>query len=114
MGFDLYANTGVLTFEGTRFKGAEVTVRLDMPLADYLAHDECETEDERLAWFAKHALVKWNIEQKGKAVEPTPEAFCAMPRQFSVRVHREWMKLVNDPDIPFEQPSPDGDTSAGA
>lgn len=113
MGFDLYANVGVLTFEKTRFKGAEIKVRLDMPLADFLVHDACETEEERLSWFAEHALMSWNIEQKGKPVPVTAKAFLAMPRQFVTRVHLEWMRLVNDPDIPFSDPSSNGDSLPG-
>lgn len=112
LGFDLYASTGVITFANTRFKGAEVTVRLDMPLADFEAHDAIEDEAGRLKWFVEHALVSWNIEVKGQPVPVTPEAYLALPRQFTARVHREWMRLVNDPDIPLAPPSSDGDTSA--
>lgn len=111
-GFDLYANRATLTFEQTRYKGAEICVRLDMPLEDFLAHDATETHDDRLRWFAEHAIESWNLEAGGKPMELSPEAFMALPRQFTNRVHEAWLRTIQDPDIPLAQPSNDGDTSA--
>lgn len=110
MGFELYATRGRLVFEGTRYAGAEVEVRLDMPLADYLVHDALDEEEPRLRWFGEHALVSWNLKRDGAPVPATAEELLAMPRQFSGRLHREWLRLVSDPGLPFAAPSPDGGT----
>lgn len=110
MGFDLYQNRGKLVFEGTRYRGAEVTVRLDLPLGDLLAHDACKTEEERMRWMAEHVIESWNLERDGEAIPMTADALMGMPPVFRRTLHREWMKACLDPDLPFESPSPAGGT----
>ena len=71
MGFDIYASEGTLVFEGTRYTGAEVKVRLDLPLVDLEAFDalaegvtnpfDTDFLERRLAWHPETVLTSWYL-----------------------------------------------------
>ena len=111
MGFDIYASEGTLVFEGTRYTGAEVKVRLDLPLVDLEAFDalaegvtnpfDTDFLERRLAWLVEHVLKSWNLEAKGEPIPLTIEGINALPRTFTRRLVTAWLRTVTDIDLPL-------------
>jgi hypothetical protein len=110
MGFDLYANRGTLAFEGTRFHGAEVRVKLDIPAADFDEFVAFEKLSEELAWLSEHAIESWNLEAKGEPLPFDAESLGKMPRTFTRALVAGWIKAVAELDAPLVSASPSGGT----
>ena len=111
MGFDIYAARGVIEFEGTRYKGAEITVRLDVPVGEWDGLVALATLDDEGVWMVEHGIESWNLEAGGKALPLTAEAFNKLPRPFRRRLITEYIKAVSEIDAPLVEPSSSGDTS---
>jgi hypothetical protein len=109
-GFDLYASRGTLVFEGTRYKGAEVRVKLDIPAAEFDEFVAYALLAEELAWMSEHAIESWNLEAKGEPLPFDGQSLAKMPRSFTRALVNGFIKAVVDIDAPLVSSSPSGDT----
>jgi hypothetical protein len=110
MGFDIYNNTVVLEFQGTRYNGATVTLRADVSLDEWEQYAQAEKLRDEWTWLAANALVSWNLERDGAAL-PLDTPFGKLPVGFVRLVVRKWTGIVVGIDAPLGQPSPDGGTA---
>ena len=102
MGFDIYASEGTLVFEGTRYTGAEVKVRLDLPLVDLEAFDAlAEGVTNPFDTDFLERRLAWNLEAKGEPIPLTIEGINALPRTFTRRLVTAWLRTVTDIDLPL-------------
>jgi hypothetical protein len=108
MGFNIYANRAVLVFEGTRYKGAEVTVRVDLLDEEIEAHDAAEDLAGKLQWMVDAGVIEsWNLTDKADKPIPLSE-INTLPRAFRSTLHSAWAGQLWDVTAPLV-PSPDGD-----
>ena len=76
-GFKLKERTAILRFDGTQYDGAEVVMRLQMPLrtyrqlAEWKAASEFEAVIELFCGFVK----SWNLEDDQGSIPHTPDGF---------------------------------------
>ena len=110
MGFDIFNNTVVLEFEGTRYGGASVILRADVTLDEWEQFAKAEKLSDEWAWLASTALVSWNLEHDGKPI-PLDTPFGKLPLGFVRQVVRKWTAIAVGIDAPLGEPSPDGSTS---
>jgi hypothetical protein len=111
MGFDPFDNVGVLVFEGTRYKGAEVKVRLDLPGSEELGLYEAQALDDEVSWLAEHAIIEWNLQSGGQPLPVTPENAKALSRPFKRALVMGYLKAVTDIDAPLSPSSSGGEPS---
>lgn len=96
-------------FEGTRFAGAVVTLRLDMPVLEAMAITEelsTKTMAEQAPVFAERLLKGWNLQYQGKAIPATPEGAEQAPGALLRMCIEQWFKAVLDPKVPLSSRPP--------
>lgn len=112
MGFDLYGNTTVLDFTGTRYKGAEVRVRSDVSIEEYLAFLESADADSEWEWFRANVLIGWNLEKNGEALSmELPRK--SLPGPLIKKIINGWQTTFVEIDLPLVEPSDSGESSVG-
>jgi hypothetical protein len=116
MGFNPYASELTLRFEGTRYTGAEVTLRADVPLREYREFVElCVGENTSHAaqwdWLREHVLLSWNLEGRDGKPLTLDAAVEELPGPLSRAVVGEWLKAVSDAGTPFGGNSASGGSS---
>lgn len=104
MGFDLSTNTVLLDFTGTRYAGAHVRARIDMPYSDVMAFNECPDLLAEWAWFRDNALVEWDLQIKGADV-PIGADVNDLPRTFVRQLIRGWSAAVLGLADPLDETS---------
>jgi len=82
-----------LTFDDTKYEGAEVTVRLN-PAADVLMRLE-ELGDTNqwirlLMAFGEGVLISWNVDNDGIAIPATGLGFASQPMEFCDLIISTW------------------------
>lgn len=110
MGFDIFANTLVLEFQGTRYDGATVTLRADVTLDAWEAFAKAEKLRDEWEWLAVNALVDWNLERNGQPV-PIDTPYGQLPVGFVRQIVRQWTKNVVGIDAPLDAASSSGAAS---
>ena len=121
-GFQLQRRLARLTFEGnTPLVGAEVMVRLNVPLADVLSlqeYDESTEVKDHLAMlrlFSEKVLVSWNLEDdEGQPIPTQPDGMLRIPTEETVLIISGWVEALGKVPSPLGQKSSDGITSLEA
>lgn len=117
MGFQLPKEEGLLKFNGTKYEGAEIMVNLSVSLDTYFQFDrlvkvvgtEKAGPDEELvramcAFFIKHCLIRWNLEDDNNEPLPmTVETLLGAPPQFTNLLFTSWLTVAVNP-VPLVQP----------
>ena len=109
-GFDPYS-IGLLDFAGTRYKGAEISVNLDVPMGDYLNFSGLTLLADEAAWFVEHALFSWNLERRGNAIPATAEGMAQLSIPFQRLIIGGWVKAAAEPSVFLAETSNAGDSS---
>jgi hypothetical protein len=99
-GFRIAERTGRLIFEDD-YAGAEVAVRLDVPLAVYIdlaKGAESESPAEIAAAFEKFSrdvLREWNLEDDaGEPLAVHPAGMLAIPLDFAMFILTKWIEVA--------------------
>ena len=105
MGFELYKPLGVIQFdEASAYAGAEVTVRLNVPEAEFRAFVGAQDAEAEWQWFREKALVSWNLTDNE---EPIP-LDADVPTNFRLGVMRAWLGEARGIPAPLARRSPAG------
>ena len=87
----------VLAFTGD-YEGAEVTVRLNVPLGVFLEAEKVQKTNEWggfLDYFVENVIRGWNLEDgDGKPVPVSREGLAQVPLDLLMRVMTEWAQAV--------------------
>lgn len=115
MGFRLQRRSARLSFIGNeKLEGAQVMVRLNVPLADVIALQELsESQDpkDRLAvleMFSSKILIEWNLEDENG---PIPPQMTLIPAEEAGLIISGWVEALGQVPGPLGRTSPDGATS---
>ena len=123
-GFRIPARTARLVFEGD-YAGAEVVVRLDLPIGQVLSFldQSLSAEDGQtpatakanlilLQRFAATALISWNLENdEGQPIPATAEGILQVPVVFAQLLLAKWAEAISNPPDPLAGVSANGSTS---
>lgn len=115
MGFKLPRRTAVLTFEGGDFAGAEVRVRLDLSIAEFIGlNDRLNAGDfGECPVILARLLESWNLERDdGSPLPAEAEGVGELPLAFVVEILRQLIRAQVQPAAPLEGPSSNGNGSA--
>jgi hypothetical protein len=110
MGFDPF-QTALLLFEGSRFHGSEIRVRLDASLEDYETFVALPKHSDEIVFLAEKVLVDWNLEKDGKPIPCDLAGIKTLPLALTRRIVVEWINLVTGVSDPLGVPSSNGSTS---
>ena len=116
-GFRLPERTAVMEFEGGEYEGAEVRVRLDVPLSYFLDVQGLLASDA--AWqgiplFIDQALLGWNlVDAQGEAIPATLEGARQVSQAFISLVITRWAELIAGVSGPLAGESPNGFDAVG-
>ena len=120
MGFKIAAASerlAVLVFEGD-YKGAEVTVRLNVPMQVFIeARKVTDSHDWEpfLAMFVAEVVRGWNLEDaEGQPVPLTSDGLASVPLDFLMRLITEWANQVGSVAAPLVSASSNGRPSVEA
>lgn len=101
MGFDPTINLE-MTFEGTKYEGAVVTVRLNPDLDTTMRLEELEESGQLVRLmlaFGEAVLIRWNIiDADGHPVPATGVGFLTQPTELCQLIIGAWRK-VTDRDV---------------
>lgn len=98
-GFRLPERTGRLVFEGD-YAGAEVVVRLDVPLGMFFDLAELKESDPAevrtaLLDFSRDVLREWNIEDAaGEIVPVKPDGMLRVSTEFAMLIMEVWAEAM--------------------
>ena len=110
--------TGTLVFEGSEFAGAEVQVRLSVPMRVFIeARQAGESHDWEgfLAYFVDKVIVGWNLQHDdGTPIPLSAEGMQAVPFDFLMRLVTEWAGQVGQVPAPLVSASSNGKQSVEA
>ena len=117
--FRVPVRTETLTFEGTPWEGAEVTVRMDISVGMYLELLDMVKSDENILvarLFGDSILEEWNIvDEGGDSIPATGEGMLSLPDMvFALRIIGQWIERVKSVSIPLAPPSVDGNMLVAA
>jgi hypothetical protein len=105
-GFRLPKRTARLVFEGN-FEGAEVVVRLDVKIGDYIKIQDLLSEERYLEVFevfADAALDEWNLERDdGTPIPATGTGMKEIDITMATRILTEWTEVATQPPAPLEE-----------
>lgn len=103
--FELPIRTARLVFED-EWAGAEVRVRLDVPLSMIFRFQELGDDAAKLrdayAEFAESVLIGWNITIGGEEIPATADGLLRAPATFVAAVIREWIAATQRPLVTAE------------
>jgi|TARA_Y100000296_G_C5168332_1_gene255947 hypothetical protein len=104
-GFKIPKRTARLVFEG-EYEGAEVVVRLDVPVRAFLEIQELVNAEQHLkvfGIFAEMVLDSWNIiGDDGKPMPADIKGMNAIPIDLANSILTEWAEVAAGVDIPLE------------
>ena len=116
-GFRVPLRTARLVFTDL-YEGAEVVVRLSVPLGVAVAMAERENnEDPRPVYtsFVQFGLDRWNLEDDtGSPVPMTVEGLESLPADLVMLMIDQWVRQIGNVPAPLAQPSSNGNTSQAA
>lgn len=108
MGFKIPERTAVLTFKGSAYEGAEVRVRLNVPLQVFF---DLASQEGLQAFqpFGDAVLSSWNLETaEGRPIPATGKGMLTLPLDFGLWLIRAWVKEVSTLSTPLVEPSDNG------
>lgn len=109
-GYDPY-NLLEVVFEGTRYAGAEVRMRVDVPIDEAMelfdllfAGDEKTIRDQAMV-FGDRILDSWNLQdpKTKKTIPATGEGALKAPPALVRICINQWRKGVFDPSLPLDE-----------
>jgi len=114
--FRVPKRTAKLVFEGD-YEGAEVRVKLDVPISLYIEIQDLVDMDKPLevfGLFGNTVLLEWNLEgDDGEPIPSDSKGMTMLPPGFANLIIQEWMQAVQSLPAPLAGTSGDGSTSAG-
>ena len=115
-GFQIPMRTLAVDFTGGEYEGAEVRLRLDVPLRTAFHFQQLGDTGEieaLLREFGDDILKDWNLEDDQEAAIPaTADGLMGLPASFGMLLVEKWTAAMNGGDSPLGKPSPNGDTLA--
>ena len=104
-GFRLQKRTARLVFSGD-YEGAEVVVRLDVPVSVFLDIQDMVSNEEQLRifdLFGKKVLEEWNLEDDdGQSLPATADGMKDIPLQFANLMIEQWVEVSTQPPVPLD------------
>lgn len=104
-GFRIQKRTARLVFSGD-YEGAEVVVRLDVPVGVFIEIQDLVSNSEQLhvfEVFGKKVLEEWNLEDdNGQAMDATSEGMQGIPLDFANLIIEQWVEVCTQPTIPLD------------
>jgi hypothetical protein len=114
-GFQVSRRTARLVFDATIYKGAEVVVRLDIPVKLFIEiHDlilvEVGKQFQVFSLFGEHVLDEWNLlDTNGKPIEASGDGMSEVDFNLANLIISEWMGVATTLPAPLEQTLSGGD-----
>ena len=114
-GFRVPARTARLVFKDELYAGAEVVVKLSVPLGVSLNMNEhAGDEDPKFVidMLAEYGLENWNlVGEDGEPLALTAEGVRTLPTEFVILILDQWTKQIGEVPGPLPMQSPSGDGS---
>lgn len=98
--------TATLVLDG--MDGAEVTVRIGVPLSALMEWDEAEDLAGEWAVFLRVAEPVWNLEDADGAIPVEQDSLRRLPVSVTRAIMRGWRTAAVQPPAPLPRPSSDG------
>lgn len=103
-GFRIQKRTARLVFSGD-YEGAEVVVRLDVPVGVFVEIQDMVSSEEQLKvfdLFGAKVLEEWNVENDdGNPVPATSEGMQTIPLDFANLMIEKWVEVSTQPSAPL-------------
>ena len=104
-GFRIQKRTARLIFAGD-YEGAEVVVRLDVPVGVFIGIQDSVANNEQLhvfEIFGEKVLEEWNIENDdGNIMPATAEGMQDIPLALANLMIEQWVEVCTQPPIPLD------------
>lgn len=114
-GFRVPARTARLVFKDELYAGAEVVVKLSVPLGVSLNMNERSGEQDPkyvMEMLAEHGLESWNLQDdRGEPLPLTVEGLSVLPTEFVLIVLDQWTTQIGEVPVPLAVRSKSGDGS---
>jgi len=105
-GFQIPKRTARLVFSDSEYEGAEVVVRLDVPVRTFLEIQELVAEEKHLhvfKLFGETVLDSWNLlGDDEKSIPADENGMNVIPIDFANVILTEWAEVAAGVDIPLE------------
>jgi len=109
--------TKVLALTGD-YAGAEITVRLNVPLVVFMEAEKVQRSQDWSAfldYFIEHVIRAWNLDDReGKPIPVSKEGLAKLPIDFLMQVISEWSQAVAGINAPLGSASSNGKPSVEA
>ena len=103
-GFRLQKRTARLVFSND-YEGAEVVVRLDVPVGVFIEIQDMVANNDQLhvfEVFGEKFLEEWNIQDDdGQAIPATSDGIQAIPLDFANLIIEQWVEVCTNPSAPL-------------
>lgn len=104
-GFRIQKRTARLVFSGD-YDGAEVVVRLDVPVGVFISIQDCVANSEQLLVFdifGEKVLTEWNLQDdEGRTIPATAEGMQEIPLNLANLIIEQWVEVTTQPSTPLE------------
>lgn len=94
------------------YAGAEITVRLNVPLEVFLEAEKVQRSHDWsgfLDYFVEHVIREWNIDDNtGKPIPVSKEGLAQVPIDFLMAVITAWTEAIAGLNGPLGSPSSNG------
>jgi len=106
-GFRIQKRTARLVFSGD-YEGAEVVVRLDVPVGVFIDIQDMVANDEQQSLqifkvFGEKVLEEWNIEDDdGQTLPTNSQGMQKIPLQLANLIIEQWVEVCTQPPIPLD------------
>ena len=103
-GFRIPIRTGRLIFNGD-WLGAEVVVRLDVPVQVFMQIQDLVASEQQLRvfeLFGDKVVQSWNLQDEdGLPVEATGRGMGEVPIQLANLIISQWVEVATQPSVPL-------------
>lgn len=103
-GFRIPIRTARLVFSGD-WQGAEVVVRLDVPVQIFMDIQDLVADNQQLKVFdvlGNKIVQSWNIQDEdGLPIEPTGMGMGKIPIQLANLIVEQWVEVATQPSLPL-------------
>jgi len=98
--------TATLVLDG--MDGAEVTVKIGVPLSALVEWDAAETLTDEWSVFLRLAVPVWNLEDDAGPIPAEEASLDRLPISVTRAIMRGWRSAAVNPPAPLPPPSSDG------
>jgi len=103
-GFRIQKRTARLVFSG-EYEGAEVVVRLDVPVGVFISIQDMVANGEQMhvfEVFGAKVLEEWNLQtDDGDDIPATSDGMQSIPLQFANVMIEQWVEVCTQPSAPL-------------